>query len=338
MDQQFETRLDYTEVFTISSSGMLKACPQVKEPINIIGGTGGMIRSNKDDSYTPLICGGDVEGVAKQNYCYSLLGNPVPVGELMHERFGAASIVVNNGTALWVTGGYDHKTTWDQSGTELIQLDNSGSGSTFLTSPSWPLPQAMSFHCIQKLDGGNKAIIYGGESFGKYVPLLSDAWIINLKADNDESTWTKVASMSAARKEHICGVLKVGMAEIVVAAGGTWKFDYTELILDIVEMLRIEDGSPAGDWNTGPKLPVPLFGAGGATTEDQTRLFVAGGTISFMPEENSRDVYSLHCEGILDCEWTKSELELWDSRASSVLLILPSLSRLDDILYSSNET
>ena len=57
---------------------------------------------------TPVICGG-FEG-NRTNRCYKLIDNDfVHFANMTHVRSSVASVPINNGTILWVTGGYSEK-------------------------------------------------------------------------------------------------------------------------------------------------------------------------------------------------------------------------------------
>ncbi len=143
--------------------------------------------------------------------------------------------------------------------------------------------------------------------------------------------WNFVGSTFVPRRHHGCGVLKIEDKEVVVAAGGSLTYVNT----DTVEFLWIEkihndvniDGS---SWEFGPKLPITLGDAASATTEDQTRLYLVGGTVLQWPYEQSSSIFHLGCEGAMSimCTWTRNDMELVTARSAGLAMILPPFSKL----------
>ncbi len=52
----------------------------------------------------PLVCGGHLNDSEASNECL-IVGDAKPVAYLKEKRFNAASVIVNHGTTLWLTGG-----------------------------------------------------------------------------------------------------------------------------------------------------------------------------------------------------------------------------------------
>ena len=130
---------------------------------------------------------------------------------MLVERTYAASVEFQNDTIVsWlITGGEKH----DSDGVSFKKLDTTEifSHSNFMPGPL--LPQAVSMHCIFKL---NKTHIINTGGRGIHSRALHDVEV--LKMNNG---WGKLANMKFARYGHACG--HYGMEEIIVAGGLTIK-------------------------------------------------------------------------------------------------------------------
>ncbi len=143
----------------------------------LIHATGGILSSNSDENNDPsvlhvIVCGGEsvLEGTSdtKPNDRCTVLVNGhtrsaahQPLlssgGFLNAHRIGAASLVVDNGNNLWVTGGRGSGGT-----TEIVSTNKSMSFWTNLVGPSLPVRQ-LEFHCFINV-GQEVAMIIGGSS------------------------------------------------------------------------------------------------------------------------------------------------------------------------------
>ena len=325
-----EGLLDYTEVFVMHQDGRLTECSHdgLDVFVNVEAAIGALVEF-EEATYIPTFCGGLRNDISNGD-CWRL-GYPIAEGSLMAksgtERAGAASIVLENG-AIWITGGLNLD-EFDQDSSVIVARDFLEEFWTLSATESGALPRPMSFHCLQKLNNG-KSILYGGEDFYSNDPLIKDSWIINLDSIVSNPQWSQIGTMSMARRSHMCGVLKVGAnTEIVVGAGGIVS-SMTGTVTDSVELIQVQDESIESGWQLGPKLPMTLCEAGSATTIDHSRLFIAGGIISYAIEEGSRNVFNLKCHSITVCEWTKTEAELWKFRRNPVAMVLPAFSKIAD--------
>ena len=91
-------------------------------------------------------------------------------GQLNRKRIGAASLLLNNGKMLWVTGGtyQQYSIAVESYDTEFLSVDSkkagtcSTDGGEFPTNGAGPnLPESLIYHCLEKV-GPSVAIIIGG--------------------------------------------------------------------------------------------------------------------------------------------------------------------------------
>ena len=312
------------ELYSIdSANGDIDRCflPEQKTLLERVKATGAFVRqSTKDSTYRALVCGGEDNSFSQYD-CFRIspkgfAGVTAKSGNLGVPRQGAASVTLNDGTELWVTGGIDR-----YGSTEIIDAANGYSNTHIHNRPT--LPKELAFHCLKQLQIVNKVILYGGEDTHSSTPLIQDSWTTDLDTD-----WIWTGMMSAPRKLHACGVLRANDgSDIVVAAGG---LDVDNKVLDSVDLLLIEAVNGHFDsWILGPRMPLTLCDAASATTSDQKRLFVVGGTISYEPFEQSLFVFNFACnQENNDCKWAKNNLELWLGRSSGVAMMLPPFAKV----------
>ncbi len=132
------------ELFAMADDGSLARCPWSLTRQDAGGQgyykTGGLLQ-HSDHEFSLVSCGGFQSSVASRN-CYSLRQSSVFLsGQLTGQRIGAASVLLDNGQDMLVTGGYN-----DQGGqlldTTEIYPKNNGGGT---------VPEPLSFHCIQRV-------------------------------------------------------------------------------------------------------------------------------------------------------------------------------------------
>ncbi len=129
-------------------------------PIKLWSSVGGLLDYSGDKN-AKMICGGAIEG-GQEDKCFHLSAASskqwIP-GEtrMSGGRIRAASIVIDidNGKALWVTGGYRKKLGVLKS-TELVSVKH-GSNS----GPD--LPEPLHRHCLVKLNSSS-AMLIGGQA------------------------------------------------------------------------------------------------------------------------------------------------------------------------------
>ncbi len=260
--------------------------------------------------------------------CYRL-GSSMPVGTLLTGRVASAGVVIRNGTALWMAGGYNFQ--WeDQDTSEIIEVSNEKQSLLAESTEFVKLPRPMSYHCLEMIDD-KLAILFGGEEFGHSSPIIRDSWIMDL--DSPSFGWTLSPSLNIARKDHMGGsVIVIGSDQrVVIAAGGRVSSGQGGQFTNSVELLVV-----GLDWELGPILPMTLAMAASSTTSDKTRLFVSGG-LSAITEE-SLAVLSFSCQqsdGGFDCAWTKHDFELMKRREYGVSFIVTSLN---DLIFEGAST
>ncbi len=341
-----------SEVFSLSNeTGNLLPCPSVGNDISVPHGPleqfpklsfGGLLKETEaGDTYVPIACGHNQAGGSK-TLCFHLLANSfsgfTQLGSMI--RIDAASVVINNGTTLWATGGWDPELYQFLERTDLLTLNSSGDGGFSVTSapPFWNLPIGLAGHCIEVLDGNNRVVLVGGQVMSD---VITNAWTIDLdnKTDND-GVWNGLGALRAGRCYHMCGVLEVHSTKILVVAGGL-VLSPTETPLNSVELLEIRHQDWVDTvWIDGPSLPVALYEAASATTLDRSRLFIVGGQSHLTSSGQSvkhlsKFVFHLQCQedvssgGSYSCEWAKNDVEQQRGVSEQFATVLPPFSSLD---------
>ncbi len=310
------------DVYKYAENSFLDCVSSLAVPSVVQHAAGGILLDQDQSSASIIVCGGlDVESNEKEE-CYRLngSGNDRNLGSMRYDRSGAASVVMDNGKTLWMTGGYDgrNSTLWS---TEIVTL-----GSGFVSSYGPDLPIAgLRYHCLERV-GPNVAILLGGErvdNSGFQVP-SSRCWTVDIYS----LYWTELPSLDFGRSNQACGVVKdmsVAGKKIVIVAGGKTLAEsisntVEQLVIDQQEEGILNSGS-SNVWEIGPAMPVPIVDAGSATTADQGRLFVVGGETEV--DRLLSSVFEIQCS-FLQCLWKKSPLELKQPNSKGLALVLPS--------------
>ncbi len=333
-----------TELFWISSNGSLFHCPSRARELDpnerFTTPSGSLLHSGGGDksNLTPVICGSHYYFCGSKCTRLGKSGQPdlILTGD---DRLSAASIAIRQGMALWLTGGVSCQNNYLDT-TVVIDLD-SKEEQEFLR-----LPTKLAGHCLEPLgNGGKSAILHGGDRYED----VDFEWIVEARSwliedldrevdSGHHSSWLPLDSMLMERTQHTCGVLKVNggidgssIVEIVVAAGGfNGLWDATDsvefLILEETDDGAGQSSASAARWSEGPTLPVLLTNAGSATADNQARMFVAGGFTDSPVQELSREVFSLHCDNVLSCYWSKNDVELPAALYRPVVMVLPPFS------------
>ncbi len=256
--------------------------------INIQEATGRVLYSTENDEWIPLICGGGKECFALCDPYAITESIPDNVVKMSLPRAGAASLVVEAGKSLWVTGGSNNAENSNcpatlTSGTELISNVNG----RLETSSSDSFLLSLSHHCLETISP-TIAIVIGGmdaeKSEEKSGKLQDKSWLIHAVNTMD---WTSERQMQVGRAKAACGVL-VDQANpekrIVVAAGGIIlavqddPMTMTTASVDVlVATLTTDNLDLDSHWNYGPNLPEAIHGASGLTSADQSQFYVLGG-------------------------------------------------------------
>ncbi len=150
-------------VLRVDQDTLVECAHSILPPENgLIHATGGFLEAqdNQDEDPVAVVCGGDFWVESVLNDRCMILDDASGGGFLNKARIGAASVVIDNGKTLWVTGGQDQESYL--SDTEFISRSNLQPLLTLTTAEQGPhLPQALSDHCLVKV-GPQMAIVTGG--------------------------------------------------------------------------------------------------------------------------------------------------------------------------------
>ncbi len=259
------------------------------------GAIGGLLSKNR-----PFICGGNSNGYIRE--CF-VLGNDTVHTTLTQARHEAASIVLGDGSGLFVTGG--RAPTTNQS--EYIIP-----GQEPMQGPVWP--DARSSHCLVQLDLDIYMIL--GGRFDR-DNLISTTVIY----DDGDQTFTPGPGLNNAKFQMNCGVLltKIDNVKVVIVAGGELKDDVT----DEIESWII--GSSLDKFvRLDSTLPYGIGGAGSVVTPDQDSMIIVGG---YYFEGNSYQYQDsltrISCNAANDCQAEQMEQKLRIPRSSMVAMLVP---------------
>ena len=173
------------------------------------------------------------------------------------------------------------------------------------------LPRKRHDHCLVKVSP-NMILLVGGSELNVDIEAAKETFSIDLKGTLE---WSTEASLINPRRNAICGLIKDSLMpenKTVVIAGGCY--------LDSVEFLAIKDQDNLGDqWISGPSMPAILCNGAAATTSDQTRIIVIGGSDS---QAIAGLIFQLQCWNG-DCQWLKWDRELTQARNDHIAMILP---------------
>ena len=279
------------------------------------------------------------------NECHTL-GGSTGLGLLRHARAGAASLVLDNGRSLWVTGGRqnsDETTIWSS---EILSL---GLDPSLISSYGPDLPIAgLKHHCLEMV-GPKVAILIGGLLHHQADIPSRRTWSISPNRSDDTNeylmnmVWNELAPLGAGRTNHVCGALKdlsVPGTRIVLVAGGRtlagWLGRTVEqLIITNIGAGPEETVSMGGthNWEVGPDSPTPIVDATSATTADQGKLLILGGQTAF--GQDSSSLLEIQCS-MLQCLWKKTSEELAQPSSNGLALIFPAGS--DVMAFKSRVT
>ncbi len=198
------------------------SCRDFENPFGNHGLAGGLVSGG-----SPLVCG----GVSDSRFCY-IIGSQGVKAKLIEARFGAASVVINNGKTLWITGGQslqNHGSLLKTS--ELITLG-------FATDKGPELPRPMSEHCMVAINSTTIMIVGG--------TLEGSTYFYNLR----QRYWVPGPQLAIPRYRHSCSIMRTKSQTddpLVVVAGGRGR---NRKLLSSVEVLLIRDSQ---DWIKGIK-------------------------------------------------------------------------------------
>ncbi len=139
------------------------------------------------------------------------------------------------------------------------------------------------------------------------------------------AAWTKEASLTDARSNQACGVLRLGHShesKVVIVAGGTRDDSY---LTGSVEMLSVEDGTFGSNWQTGPTMPVATRDSASVVSTDQSSFFIIGGITNQGDASVSAKLFKMQCptSSFDQCYWTNIGHEMRASTAKGMALAFP---------------
>ena len=100
------------------------------------GATGGLLNGD-----LPIICG----GIQGKSTCHGI-GNPSLMTSLTEERSFSASVLLENESELWITGGYNNDIPSDTTEIVFSVLDS------LFSIPGPKLPMSLFGHCLVKIN------------------------------------------------------------------------------------------------------------------------------------------------------------------------------------------
>ncbi len=256
----------------------------------IRGATGGVMVNPDGEDCSFVVCGGQDADTRLMHDTCKRLSDPAEktAGFLQVPRVGAASLVMNNGTDLWVTGGFN-MFTFALDTTEFVSLSENSSDDGPI------LPSGVKYHCLEQVDS-KSAILIGGQD------VSNQSQSRNYWYDANTMGWIFAKPLKASKAKHACGVIRDGLEQdwkIIVAAGGiTINGVMTKTVELMVLLTDKYHGTP---WELGPEMPEEVANAASATTSGQQKLLVIGGT-TISNKQGTSSVYEMTC-WLLECQW-----------------------------------
>ncbi len=262
--------------------------------------------SDSEEEFMVVICGGQVIGTegAENADCFSL--HDQSTSSLSMPRVGAASLAIDGGRSLWVTGGISETSSaGDLFPTEIVAHQQDASSQAGALMPI----HTLSHHCLEKINA-NTALLIGGEN--QYTGVDAMTWFYELSTTAKSTVGPPLIQ---ARSRHACGVLRdkampdTFVRKIVVVAGGKVGDD---TLTDSVEILILDDNHSPPSWELSAEPMLAKIGnAASATTSDQLQMFVIGGTESLSNfDEESTSIFVLQCSGGACNHWTRLQFEM----------------------------
>ena len=253
----------------------------------VFGATGGLLNGD-----LPIVCG----GIQGKSNCRSSTDDAT-MTSLTEERSFSASVILENDSELWITGGYNDDMASDTIEIVFYILDSLFS----IAGPKLPIP--LFGHCIVKITKDSFMVI-GGSTYSTGSLNNDKTWIFNLAYGN----WTRGPNLNVPRRSHACGVLH---GAIIVTGG----FEpYPPYALKSTEILNLDHPN---HWIFGINLPQPLYSH--SLIVSQESLIIAGGVADEIRNEN---LYELKCNDE-ECFWVKMVQKLKEGRCNMVALMVP---------------
>ncbi len=280
--------------------------------------TGGLLQDD-NDSY-PIICGGfhQIEGPTSLCHCLSSSTlDWIPLDKRMAwPRQSAASIVIDNGRTLWITGGQGWFMPYWKS-TELISLD--AKSFTIQTGPD--LPKPLIHHCLVKLNSSTAMLIGGWTGRGVFEVAT---YFLDIPAGSGTTVRSVRGPDLNLGRTHMpaCGVLNNpgdGNGQVVVVVGGSGPDGCTKS----TEMYVV--GSSQG-WTKGPDFPNDSRQYHGLPSPDGKSFLVVSGVTSDKKTgviNYSKTIFQLKYENGHCWQWTKLDREIKMGRQAHNAMLVP---------------
>ena len=252
--------------------------------------TGGLL----DDF--PIVCGGNDAKI----HCITKDRTYRLNQEMLSKRSDAASVVINNDTALWVTGGLDQNYEIVKS-TEFVTKEGK-------SSKGPDLPLALRAHAMVALDDG-KFILIGGANCYNLESSSATFFYENKKG------WRPGPPLKSGRRLHTAGLLtdRINSKQYIVVVEG----------MDANTSVEYLEYPGNNSWIKGPNYPCRQSGGTwhhAMVKYNGTDLVVIGGYNP--PTRYSSNCYRLSCEnGVF--QWEKMEAQLSMPRGAFVAMTIP---------------
>ncbi len=262
-------------------------------PVQCAGAVGGLLYNHSHNQQIPLVCGGS----GNVDKCY-VVGQEGPAEDqvsitMRYARRHAASVVINEGTTLWITGGETSIPVGITKTTEYVTMSGSIDG------PDLPMVPKVDRHCMVAVNPMETLLIGGRFNQDK-------AWSHNATSGD----WTLTGDMVLSHENAPCGVLEdsVDLNKTIILA--TAENGSTEIMVH---------SNGAHDWSLGPEFPTSIEYGSLVTTKDRKRLIAFGFDDGVW---HSVLFYQFTCHS-LQCHWQKMPQEMTAARSDLVSFLIP---------------
>ena len=265
----------------------------------------------------PIVCGGD-DALNGDNRCFYLSDSKRWIQlepRMTVKREDAASIVINNGKSLWITGGL-----YSGSTTEILTLTSGRriSASSFSFEAGPDLPRYLRGHCLVKLSSSTAMLIGGrGKDMNGDWSNINATYFLDIPSSS-ENAIVRGPDLIHPRYHHACGVLDNpgdGNGQVVIVAGGQYRVSKSTEIWAV--------GSQG--WTRGPDLPKGVWQSQGITSPDGKSFLLLGGDDGTdYPLFATAAIYKLdYNSNSGGWQWTKLDQELKVAREGHVAMLVP---------------
>ncbi len=270
---------------------------------------------------SPVVCGGYRFAAEEEQIASKQCDILSPKGKYKNRqvpmsfaRGQAASVVLDGGQTLWITGGQPQ---WN-SKKQFLKTTEYLSPASSKTEPGPDLKEEIKGHCLIKIND-TSVLLIGGST--KAMEKGKNGYYVDPKTGNT----TKVRPINNGRYGHVCGQVASGsggkMIEVVV--GGFMRLNNRHLTKSksrqTTELLDVINNKKT--WILGPMLEMEDPKRASALTTPEGSFLVIGGGSEI---KGNRDIFELSCQGsVQSCLWTKRDQELASARFAHVAMIVP---------------